>query len=167
MKRIIVIGCPGSGKSTFSRKLNSITNITLYHLDNIYWKADKTTISKEEFREKILEIMETESWIIDGNYNSTIELRLQYCDTVVFLDYDTEVCLKGIEDRAGKVRTDMPWVESENCPDSEFIQLIKTYKDKKKPEILELLKQYSNKEIYIFSNRDEAEKYVNNVKMNQ
>lgn len=49
-----------------------------------------------------------DEWIIDGNYGSTIELRLQACDTVVFLDYSTNICLDGIKKRRGKPRTDIP-----------------------------------------------------------
>ena len=54
MKKIIIIGCPGSGKSTFARKLSDITNIPLYHLDMIWHKPDKTTLTKEEFDEQLM-----------------------------------------------------------------------------------------------------------------
>ena len=53
MKRVIVIGSPGAGKSTFSRKLRDITGLPLYHLDNIWHKPDRTTISREEFDERL------------------------------------------------------------------------------------------------------------------
>ena len=86
MQKVIVIGCPGSGKSTFSRALHNITGVSLYHLDMLYWNADRTTVSKEVFRARLAEIIAKDSWIIDGNYGSTLELRMQACDTVVFLD---------------------------------------------------------------------------------
>ena len=60
-----------------------------------------------------MEILATDEWIIDGNYGSTMELRLQACDTVIFLDYSLNVCLDGIKERRGKARTDMPWIENE------------------------------------------------------
>ena len=75
MKRVIVIGSPGAGKSTFSRKLKNRTGIPLYHLDNIWHLPDRTTISREAFDEKLSAILETDSWIIDGNYSRTLELR--------------------------------------------------------------------------------------------
>lgn len=99
MKKVIVIGCPGSGKSTFSRKLHKITGLSLFYLDMIYHKPDKTTVSKAEFDEKLHEILEQEEWIIDGNYIRTLPLRLEQCDTVFWLDYPLEVCLQGIEMR--------------------------------------------------------------------
>lgn len=108
MKRIMVIGCPGSGKSTFSRELHRITGIPLFHLDMMNWNTDRTTVDKSVFRERLLNTIQKSEWIIDGNYGSTIELRLQACDTVIFLDYSLDICLNGVKERRGKTRTDMP-----------------------------------------------------------
>ena len=68
MKKIIVIGCPGSGKSTFSRSLSEKLNIPLYHLDMMYWNADRTTVDKAVFLSRLKEVIATDEWIIDGNY---------------------------------------------------------------------------------------------------
>ena len=157
MKKVIVIGCPGSGKSTFSRALHRITNIPLFHLDMMYWNADKTIVEKSVFLERLENAIQKDEWIIDGNYASTIELRLQACDTVIFLDYPLEVCLAGISERKGKERADMPWVESENEDDEEFMELVRNYNSKNRPEVMELFKKYSDKDIYIFKSREEAE----------
>lgn len=160
MKRIMVIGCPGSGKSTFSRKLHTITEIPLFHLDMMNWNADRTTVDKEVFRERLSDTIKMSEWIIDGNYGSTIELRLKECDTVIFLDYPLEVCIEGIKERRGKERTDMPWVESEDEEDVEFIKFIKNFSSQNRPQIMELLDKYSYKKIIIFRNRDEADKFL-------
>jgi len=93
MKKVIVIGCPGSGKSTVSRALHNKTGIPLYHLDMMYWNADKTTAEKSVFLERLSTVLEKDEWIIDGNYGSTMELRMAACDTVIFLDYPLDVCL--------------------------------------------------------------------------
>ena len=113
MKKVIVIGCPGSGKSWFSRALHDKTGIPLYHLDLMYWRADRTTVDKVVFRERLRSTIEKEEWIIDGNYGSTMEMRMEACDTVFFLDYPVEVCLSGMEERRGKSRPDMPGRDSE------------------------------------------------------
>lgn len=84
MKRVIVIRCPRSGKSTFSRALHEATEIPLYHLDRMYWKSDRTTVSKAIFKERLNQTIEKDTWIMDGNYGSSLELRLQACDTVFF-----------------------------------------------------------------------------------
>lgn len=84
MKKVIVIGSPRAGKSVFSRKLKDITNLPLYHLDMLYHKVDGTHISKEELEEKLKSIFKEEYWIIDGNYQRTLELRIKECDTVFY-----------------------------------------------------------------------------------
>ena len=111
MKRVIVIGSPGSGKSTFSRNLRDKTGLPLYHLDNIWHRPDRTTITREEFDERLSAILAKDSWIIDGNYSRTLELRIKHCDTVFLLDYPLEVCLAGVKGRIGNEREDMPWIE--------------------------------------------------------
>lgn len=158
MKRIIVIGCPGSGKSTFSRALHKITGISLFHLDLLKWNADRTTVEKAVFLKRLAEVMEKEEWIIDGNYGSTMEARLQVCDTVIFLDYPLEVCLSGIEERKGKPRPDMPWVETEE--DAEFMEFIKNYNTQSRPKVMELLDKYCDKNIVIFKSRNEADDFL-------
>lgn len=86
MKKIIVIGCSGSGKSTFARKLSALVNIPLYYLDMLWYKSDKTTLLREDFDEKLRNLMRKSEWIIDGNYQRTLEMRLKECDTVFLLD---------------------------------------------------------------------------------
>ena len=155
MKRIIVIGCPGSGKSTFSRELHKKIDIPLYHLDMMYWNADKSKVEKSIFLERLHSVLEKDEWIIDGNYGSTMELRLSACDTVVFLDYPLEVCLEGIRERIGKPRSDMPWVENEE--DAEFTEFIKSYNETQRPKVLELLEKHRDKNVMIFTSRDQAD----------
>lgn len=158
MKKIIVIGCPGSGKSTFSRALHEKAGIPLYCLDMMYWNADKTTVPKDIFRARLAEVLKKDSYIIDGNYQSTMETRLADCDTVFFLDYDLETCLSGVISRMGKPRADMPWIETEADP--EFIQTVKAYIPEMRPKVLELLEKYKDKKIIVFHSREESEKYL-------
>ena len=160
MNKVIVIGCPGSGKSTFSRALHELTVLPLYHLDLLNWNSDKTTVDKKVFIEKLKNVIAQDSWIIDGNYGSTIELRLKECDTVFFLDYPVDVCIDGVKSRQGKTRSDMPWTETED--DEEFLEFIKNYNSQSRPNVLNLLEQYSKKEIVVFKSREEADKYLKN-----
>lgn len=163
MSKIIVIGCPGAGKSTFSRKLSEVTGIKLHYLDMLWHKPDKTHISREEFDIGLEKIMTNESWIIDGNYTRTLEARLKECDTVFLLDYPLEICLEGAASRIGKERVDLPWTEDEF--DEEFKQYIIDFSKDNLPVIYELLDKYRDtKKIIIFKSRNEADDYLKNIK---
>ncbi|MCR5228350.1 MAG: adenylate kinase [Eubacterium sp.] len=154
MKKIVVLGCSGSGKSTFAVQLHNITKLPLYHLDNIWWKSDRTHISRDEFDRKLDDLVSRDSWIIDGDYSRTYEKRIAACDTVFFLDYGEEVCMKGIIDRIGKERKDIPWTE--NKLDPELVKLVKDYEKENKPVLMELFNKYSDKDIIVFHSREEA-----------
>lgn len=162
MQKVMVIGCPGSGKSTFSRALSQITCLPLTHLDMLYWNADKTTVERSVFLERLSAVLQKDAWIIDGNYSSTMELRMQECDTVFFLDYPADICLQGVKDRQGKPRPDMPWVETEE--DTEFLEYIQNFYKENRPQVLELLQKYSHKTIHVFQNRREAHMFLANCK---
>ena len=163
MQKVIIIGCPGSGKSTFSRALNKITHLPLYHLDMLYWNSDKTTVSRDIFDARLNNVMRGEKWIIDGNYARTMERRIDACDTVFFLDFPTEVCLDGIEKRKGKPRSDMPFEDIGEDP--EFIEMIKNFNSQNRPEIIKLFEKYSSKNIVVFNSRKESEKYLSALKV--
>lgn len=159
MKKVMIIGSPGAGKSTFARKLRDVTGLPLFYLDMLWHKPDQTTISKVEFDQKLQSIIENEQWIIDGNYLRTLEWRLAACDTVFLLDYPLEVCLSGVESRIGQAREDLPWQET--VFDPEFKQWIIDFEKDQLPQIKALLDQYQEtKEIIVFKTRAESEKYL-------
>ena len=160
MERAIVIGSPGAGKSTFARRLRDASRIPLYYLDMIWHLPDRTNVSREEFDMQLQEILAKDRWIIDGNYLRIMEARIAACDTIFLLDYPVELFLEGVEERIGKPRTDMPWVETEF--DEEFRQWILDFPEKQLLKIYELLEKYSGrgKEIMIFRKREEAEEFL-------
>ena len=162
MNKVIVIGCPGSGKTTFAEKLNNITGLPLFYLDAIWHKADKTHISREEFDNKLKEIALLDKWIIDGNYSRTIETRIKMCDTVVLFDLPTDICLMGATERIGKQRNDMPWIDTELDP--VLKSTIEEFPDKMLPEIYRLLDIYKDgRKIIIFKTRKEADAFLENL----
>ncbi len=159
MEKVIVIGCPGSGKTTFAEKLHKCTGLPLYYLDAIWHKPDKTHIPREEFDERIKEIFETSQWIIDGNYGRTLEIRLKECDTVFLFDLPTEVCIQGATERIGKGRYDLPWLETELDP--EFEIFIREFPETTLPKIYDLIEKYkAEKEVVTFKSRKAADDYL-------
>ena len=135
MKKVLILGCPGAGKSTFARKLRDKTGLPLYYLDMIWHKPDRTTITKQEFDAKLSEIIKQEEWIIDGNYGRTLEMRFKEC--------------------IGSEREDMPWQEEELS--AEFRNFIINFSRDEIPEINEMLRKYKNKNIIIFKSREEID----------
>ncbi|MBO4412363.1 MAG: adenylate kinase [Lachnospiraceae bacterium] len=158
----MVLGCSGSGKSTFSKKLHEITGLPLIHLDNIWWKPDRTHISREEFDRRLDEILREDRWILDGDYSRTYEVRFRACDTVVFLDFDFEECMNGILDRVGKIRTDIPWSESELDP--QLVSQVENYQEQNRPAVLSLIEKYPDKKLLSFRSRREADEWLNGLR---
>lgn len=163
MKKIIIIGCPGSGKTTFAEKLHETTGLPLFYLDAIWHKPDRTHISRNEFDERLAEIFSLDKWIIDGNYSRTIEERLIACDTVFLFDLPTDVCLEGAIERLGKGRYDIPWIDSEL--DSEFKEKILRFKEENLPRIYCLIEKYrKEREIIVFYSREDSDKFIKSIK---
>ena len=162
MKRIIVIGCPGAGKSTFARRLRDKTGLPLYYLDRLFHRPDRTTVTREEFDQKLQEILKTDNWIIDGNYQRTLPMRFEACTDVFLLDFPLELCLEGAADRIGTIRDDMPWVEQEFDP--EFRQYILDFPKDQLPRIYELVEKYRDSRcITIFHSREEADRWFESL----
>lgn len=160
-QKIIVIGCSGSGKSTLSKELRDITGLPLFHLDNIWWKPDKSHISREEFDQRLDEILLTDRWIIDGNYSRTYETRFRSCDTVIFLDYPVDVCMNGIKERVGRIRTDIPWTEQ--ALDPELVKMVEHYETDNRPVILSLFEKYPDITKLVFKSRLESAEWMSGL----
>ena len=162
MKKIIVIGCPGSGKTTFAEKLHRATGLPLYHLDAIWHKPDKTHISRDEFDVKLADILSLDEWIIDGNYHRTLEMRLSACDTVFLFDLPTEICIQGATERLGKGRYDMPWIDRDLDP--KLKNEIEHFSSDILPSIYSLINKYShNIEIFVFKSRNQSDEFINSL----
>ena len=162
MKRIIVIGCPGAGKSTFARKLRDKTGLPLYYLDMLFHRPDRTTVACEEFDQKLQEILKTDRWIIDGNYQRTLPTRFEACTDVFLLDFPLDLCLEGAAARIGTIRDDMPWVEQEFDPG--FRQYILDFPKDQLPRIYELVEKYRDSRcITEFHSREEADRWFESL----
>ena len=157
-KKVIVIGCPGAGKSTFSKKLHEKTGIDLFHLDGIYWNKDCTHITREELIEKQKNIFKKEKYIIDGNFKSTLEMRIKEADAVFLFDLPTEICINGAKSRKGN-RPEMPCQLPSN---DELIDFIKRFNTDILPKINALLTKY-NSNVITFRSHKDADDYIENI----
>lgn len=171
MKKIAVIGCGGSGKSTLSRELGQLLSIPVHHLDKIFWKPNWAPMLHTEFLEAQKVIYATDSWILDGNYGGTMKPRLGEVDTVIFLDLPTLSCLKGAISRyfeyRNRTRPDMSEGNNERL-DMDFLLWILSYRRTRRPAIISMLQELEQKkEVVILSNRPAIRKFVGQIKNKQ
>lgn len=146
MKKILVIGPGGAGKSTFSRRLSRILNIEVIHLDALYWNPGWVETPKPVWRNMVEELINQDSWIIDGNYSGTLDIRVEACDTVIFLDIARLTCIRRVLKRAMLYRNGGRPDMAEGCRERltlEFIRWIWNYPKRTRPKVLELLKASS------------------------
>ncbi len=136
MQRILLIGSPGAGKTTLGKQLSQQLDLPLVHLDQIFWRGNWQQAPKEEFDHALQKELEKPRWIIDGNYIRTLAHRLSYCDTVIWLDFSTPICLWGVIKRLfqnlGKARDDMggECVEKLDRERLEFFRYVATFNKK-------------------------------------
>ena len=163
MERIIIIGCGGAGKSTLARQLGEKLNLPVVHLDQIWWAPGNWKhTSREKFDELLRKELEKPQWILDGNFNRTLEARLEKCDTVIYLDLPRWVCLRSWLGRViknwGTARPDM----APGCCewfDPEMAKWIWNFNKQNHQRYLELLNKAEGKQIFILRNRREVEEF--------
>ena len=157
--RIAIIGCPGAGKSTLARRIAAETGHPLIHLDYENWQPGWLPIPKEEWRAKQLEWVNGERWIIDGNYQATLELRYAAADLVIFLDIPRAVCLWSILRREGRPRADLrPGVEAPGIFSKSFLSMLGfvwLYNKKSRPKVTALRAQYPGTAFWRIRSRGE------------
>lgn len=163
MRRILVIGSPGAGKTTFSLALAERLSLPVVHLDRLFWRDGWQNVSREEFDRQLADAMAGPAWIIDGNYSRTLPVRLAAADTVILLDYPTVTCLCGVLTRVrrnrGKSRPDM----GGNCPerlDPEFLRYVRRFRREQRPKLQSLLAEVPDKHVHVFKSRRAAEKFL-------
>ena len=148
-QRILVIGCGGSGKSTFSAKLARATGLPIHHLDSLYWRPGWNHPPKAQWEGKVRELVRRRKWIIDGSYFGTLDLRLSQADAVVFFDLSRWICLwrvlkRRVQNMGRGHRLGMP----EGCPEriyGTFLKWIWNYRKTDRPKVMEKMARFSEK----------------------
>jgi adenylate kinase family enzyme len=168
MKKILIIGSSGAGKSVLSRRLHEVMRLPVIHLDKHYWRPGWTDPPKEEWQKRIAELLQQDEWIMDGNFGGTLEQRLKACDTVVFLDLPRHVCtwrvLKRVLNSYGRTRSDL----ADGCPehlDVPFLIWVWNFPKRSRPKVLERIEKVSDQvRIYRLKNNREVEAFVTAIK---
>jgi|LAHS01.1.fsa_nt_gb GNAT superfamily N-acetyltransferase len=158
-QKMIVLGSPGAGKSYLSRELARRFLYPVVHMDVLYWRQDWAHLSDEEMLKALDKVLSEKSWIIDGNYASTLEHRYQKADIVFFLDYPPEICLEGEKSRRGAPRDDFPSFLKEG-EDPGFLNFIATFPQNGRPTILGMANRYLHTPFIRFSSREECNQFL-------
>jgi adenylate kinase family enzyme len=162
----MIIGCGGSGKSTLAQQLGQKLGLPVIHLDKLFWTPGWVSIPKEEFDRVHADAVSKEKWIIDGNFDRTIPVRLKRCDTVIYLDFSRFACLMGVLKRVltthGKVRPDM----GEGCPeriDLDFLKWVWNFNKNKRERNYRLLNETEGVRVIILKNRRMVKKFLSEL----
>lgn len=157
MKRVLIIGSPGAGKSTLAQKLAALTGLPLIHLDDLYWDADWVRVERELWLARLAEALAGERWIIDGNYNTTLAQRLARADTVIILIPPRELCLvRVIWRELSGIHPHMRGLKR-GLPRWDFIQYTWDF-SAKVPQMLETVAAHRLQRVYVLqSDREVAE----------
>lgn len=163
MKRVVVLGPGGAGKSTFARRLGEITGLPVIHLDRMYWKRGWVKTEKNKWRESVEREIAKPAWLIDGNFGGTREMRMRAADTIIFLDLPRWLCLYRIVKRRiihiGRSRPEM----AEGCYeklDPEFIAWVWNYRKKSGQRAVEELKGMKDKRIVFLRSTGEVSAFL-------
>jgi len=164
MRRILVIGSGGAGKSTVARRLGHSLGIEVHHLDKYYWKPGWIESPPDEWLQTVAKLIDRESWIIDGNYGGSLKLRLQKCDTIVFLDMPRLLCLWRIVKRRFLYRNGGRPDIVEGCPeklDFEFVSWVWNFSQRSRPKVVRLIAEHAEgKRVVWLRSQAEVESFL-------
>jgi adenylate kinase family enzyme len=169
MKRILVIGSSGAGKSTLAKHLHSITGLKLIHLDRFYHQPNWGKPTDEEWLKIVMELIQEDEWIMDGNYGGTMEVRMERSDTVIWLDLPRTVCTWRILKRTFLYRNMNRSDMAEGCNerfDWGFTRYVWNFPRDTKPKIEARIKKYPDKKIFHLKSQRQVENFFAGILVN-
>ena len=165
MRKVLIIGSAGSGKTVLATKLGALVGLPVIHLDALHWQPGWIEMPKDAWTQVIAEAVQRECWIMDGNYGGTLDVRLRACDTVIFLAFPRLLCLYRVFKRAvtyrGRTRPDLNPGCLEQLPDWEFLSWIWSYPTQRTPKIMQALQACEGeKEVFILKSPSAVRKFL-------
>jgi adenylate kinase family enzyme len=167
MRRILVIGPGGAGKTTLALRLGERLALPVVHLDALYWRAGWTKAPDDEWTVEVARLVRGDAWVMDGNYSGTLDLRIPAADTIIFLDFPRLVCLWRIMKRRirfhGRSRPDIH-PECRERLTWEFVEWVWTYRSRRRAGVLDRLRSVAaEKRVVVLRSAEETERFVASV----
>ena len=144
MKRVAIIGPGGAGKSTLARQIGEKTDLPVVHLDSLYWHAGWVETPKAAWEQAVRAVTAGETWITDGNFGGTMDLRLAAADTILFLDLPPLLCVVRVLRRFLRFRHQSRPDMAPGCPeklDLVFLKWIWNYRRDRRPGVLKRISE--------------------------
>lgn len=166
IKRIAIMGGPGTGKSTLANNLGKELNLPIYHLDGIHHLENWIPRDKDERDRMILEKAQEDKWIMDGTYKTTLEERVERSDVIIYLNYSRFARIKGIMGRylknRNKEKPEIPGCKEKM--DTNFLKFTFNWDKTKGDSVKEILEKNNDKKVYVFKNRKQLNKWYEKLK---
>lgn len=165
MQRVAVVGSGGAGKTTFALACSAATGLPVIHLDEHYWRPGWIESDPEEWRHRQGVLLSGDRWIADGNYGSSLDLRLSLADTILWLDFPRRLCLFGALRRT-LLNFGRP-MQAAGCPerfDREFLMWVWRFPHESRPKLVDGIERYGfGGNVVRFRSRREARMFLRNI----
>jgi adenylate kinase family enzyme len=161
-RRILVLGSSGTGKTSLTRQLCDILDIEPIHLDAYFWKPGWQSTPQNEWRDTVVSLVNRESWIMDGTYESTLHLRMPAADSLIVLERSRFACLWRVIKRKATVddsrRPDAPPGQK---LDLDFLRYVWRYPSVTRPFVYQCIRQYaSDKPIIVLDGASQVRHFL-------
>lgn len=166
MRRVVIIGPYGAGKTWLAHELGVALQIPVHHLDALRWQSDWTLLPRPEWLSLLERLVAGDAWVMDGNFEGTLDVRLQRCETIILLDAPLSLSLvRTVRRRLSRAkRHDLP-PELRERLNLNLLRLFVRYRRDVRPKLLELVNGHAaGRQVVVLRRRADARALLDTVR---